>query len=183
MSSADLNKVFGAGLVALLFAVTIGIFINKMWDGGHHGPVEHHYAYPVEVAGAGEATAAAAPEEQKPLAPLLAAASPADGEKQAKKCIACHSFDKGGPTKVGPNLWGVVGGKTAHVEGFAYSDSMASMGSTWDFEKLNAFLTNPKGMVPKTKMTFAGIAKAEDRAALLVWLNQQSDSPLPLPAN
>lgn len=184
MSSADLNKVFGAGLIALLFAVTIGIFINKVWDGGHHGPVEHHYAYPVEVEGAGQAAAAAAePEQLKPVGPLLAAADVANGKKLSGRCAACHTFEKGGAARVGPNLWGVIGGKTAHADGFAYSSAMAGMNSTWDFEKLNAFLANPKGVVPGTKMTFAGIAKAEDRAALIAWLNQQSDSPLPLPAN
>ncbi|MBM3558626.1 MAG: cytochrome c family protein [Alphaproteobacteria bacterium] len=184
MSSADLNKVFGAGLIALLFAVTIGIFINKVWDGGHHGPVERHYAYPVEVAGGAQAaTAAAAPEELAPVAALLASADVAAGKKLSSRCAACHSFEKGGATKIGPNLWGVVGGKTAHVDGFSYSSGMAGMAGTWDFETLNAFLANPKGVVPGTKMTFAGITKAQDRAALLAWLNQQSDSPLALPAN
>ena len=184
MSSADLNKVFGAGLIALLVAVTIGIFINKLWDGGHHGPVERHYAYPVEVEGAGQtATAAAAPEQLKPVGPLLAAADVANGKKLSGRCAACHTFEKGAAARVGPNLWGVIGGDMAHAEGFAYSSAMTAQEGRWDFEKLNTFLANPKAMVPGTKMTFAGLAKAEDRAALIAWLNQQSDSPLPLPAN
>ena len=99
----------------------------------------------------------------------------------SRACASCHSFEKGGAAKVGPNLWGVIGGPHGHQEGFAYSDAMKNTPGNWDFEGLNHFLLNPKSYISGTKMNFAGIKKDEDRANLIAWLNTQSDSPQPLP--
>jgi cytochrome c len=113
---------------------------------------------------------------------LLKAADPANGKKIAAKCSICHTFDKGAAAKVGPNLWDVVGGPHAHMEGFAYSDAMKALhDQTWTFEALNTFITDPKAAVPGTKMAFAGIKKAEDRAAVIAFLRSLSDNPKPLP--
>jgi cytochrome c len=131
------------------------------------------------------AGAAPAAEEEAagpaPIAPLLASADPAAGEKAAKACASCHSFEKGGAAKVGPNLWGVVGNKHGHMEGFAYSSAITGKEGNWDYEALNQFLANPKGYAPGTKMTFAGVKKDQERANIIAWLRNQSDSPPPLP--
>ena len=130
---------------------------------------------------------AAAPAQQQAAAPaedavkLIAAADPAAGEKVAGKCKACHSFGKGESNRVGPNLWGVVGGPSAHKDDYSYDDAVKNLKITWTFENLDKFLTSPKALAPGTKMTFPGLPKAQDRANLLRWLRDQSDSPVPLP--
>ncbi|MCA0255570.1 MAG: cytochrome c family protein [Proteobacteria bacterium] len=131
-------------------------------------------------------TAAATTEQAAPktLPELLASADAAAGQAVFKKCAACHDASSGGPNKVGPNLYGVVGRPVASHEGFAYSDGMKAHAGTvpaWTFEKLNAYLTDPKKEVPGNKMAFAGLKKDVDRANLLAWLNSQSASPQPLP--
>lgn len=125
------------------------------------------------------ASAKAAPEVD--FKTLMAQADPAAGEKVFNKCKACHDAEKGGPNKVGPNLWGVVGGPTAHKGDFSYSAGLAGKHGTWTYEDLNAFLTNPKEYIPGTKMTFAGLSKAEDRANVIAYLRSNSDNPPPLP--
>lgn len=113
---------------------------------------------------------------------MIATADPAAGEKIAAKCKACHDFSNAEKNKVGPHLWGVIGRNHAAVEGFAYSDAMKSMADKpWNFEELDHFLTKPKDYAPGTKMSFPGLPKAADRAALLRWLRDQSSSPVPLP--
>ena len=113
---------------------------------------------------------------------MIATADPAAGEKVAAKCKACHDLSNAEKNKVGPHLWGVVGRSHAAVADFAYSDVMKGMaGKPWTFEDLDHFLTKPKEYAPGTKMTFPGLPKAADRAALLRWLRDQSDSPAPLP--
>ena len=124
-----------------------------------------------------------AAEAEKPIAFYLASADPAKGANVFKKCAACHNADKGGGNALGPNLWGVLGepvGQGAH--GFAFSDALKSKGGAWDWDNLSEWLHNPKKFAPGTKMTFAGLSKPEDRADVIAYLNQQSDSPRPLPA-
>jgi cytochrome c len=142
-----------------------------------NAPVEQGAA-PAQPEGAGAPAAAPAGED---AVKLIAAADPKAGEKVAAKCKACHDFTKGGPNKVGPNLWGVVGGPSAHKEDFNYDDAIKNLKITWDFAHLDQFLTNPKKFAPGTKMAFPGLPKAQDRANLLRWLRDQSDSPVPLP--
>ena len=104
------------------------------------------------------------------------------GETVAKKCAACHNFEKGGPNKVGPNLWDIVGAKHAHKDDYSYSDAIKGMADKeWSYADLDAFLTAPKAYAPGTKMTFPGIKKPEDRAAVITYLRSLSDSPKPLP--
>lgn len=111
----------------------------------------------------------------------LASADTAAGAKTARACNACHSFDKGGPNKVGPNLYGVVGADIASHEGYKYSDALAGKEGEWSYENLSAFLTAPKDWAPGTKMSFAGVKKPEDLANLIAYLREQSDNPPPLP--
>ena len=116
-----------------------------------------------------------------PMAPLLAAASVESGKKLARKCALCHTFKKGGPHKIGPNLWDVVGADKARWENFSYSAALASVGGSWGYEELNSFVAKPGAYIPGTRMTFNGLKKLEDRADLIAYLRTFSDSPRPLP--
>ena len=108
----------------------------------------------------------------------------AAGEKVAKKCKACHTFDEGGKNKAGPPLWNIVNRPVAAVEDFKYSQAMkdyADGGTAWTYAELDAFLAAPKKHVPKTKMAFSGLRKDADRAAMLAYLRSLSSDPAPLP--
>ena len=114
---------------------------------------------------------------------LLATADVAAGEQAAHPCIVCHTFKKGEPNKVGPNLWNVVGGPRAHLDGFNYSDALKDMHTQkWTYDALDQWLTNPRKFAPSTKMPFAGISDAQTRANLIAWLRTLSDNPIDLPA-
>ena len=99
----------------------------------------------------------------------------------AKKCIGCHSVSKGGDNKIGPALWGVIGRKVGSISDYKYSKAMSGFDKNWDFEAMNNFLIKPKDYVKGNKMAFAGISKEKDRASLILYLNEQNGSPLPLP--
>jgi cytochrome c len=143
---------------------------------------QHASTMPMQEKAGGEAPAAEAPAAPVDIVPLIAAADAAAGEKVFGKCKACHTVAKGGPNGVGPNLWNVVGGPHAHIEGFSYSAAMAGMhDKKWTYEELNTFLAEPKAYAPGTKMTFAGLKKPEERAAVIAFLRNHADSPLPLP--
>lgn len=161
-----------AGIVALGGAIVSGMYFQA----DKHAHVEKP-GFVLE-GGAEEGGAAAGPD----LGTLLASADPAAGEKVFAKCAACHTINQGGANGIGPNLYGVVGeGIGQGAGGFAFSDALKSVGGSWDFDKLNAWLTSPKAFAPGTKMTFAGLSKPEDRANLIVYLNSQG-SNVPLPA-
>lgn len=117
-----------------------------------------------------------------PIATLLASADPAKGAEVFKKCAACHTITQGGANGIGPNLWGTLGEEIGHGKGgFAFSDALAKVGGSWDFDKMSQWLTSPRKFAPGTKMTFAGLGNAQDRANLLAYMNSQG-SNLPLPA-
>jgi cytochrome c len=169
--SMEFNKLLAAILVAGIVAMLAGFVAKKLV----HPHLLAENAFHVEVAEAASAggDAVAAPAMAEPVTELMAAADAARGEKLAKVCAACHTFDQGGPNRIGPNLSGVFGGPKAHAPDFAYSDAMKNKGGTWTEDDLNTFLWNPKKFVPGTKMTFVGIKKPEDRAALIKWLETQ----------
>tara|TARA_B100000315_G_scaffold206202_1_gene200483 strand:- start:7 stop:552 length:546 start_codon:yes stop_codon:yes gene_type:complete len=112
---------------------------------------------------------------------LLASADAAAGQKAFKKCKACHTTKKGGKNKVGPNLWDIVGRAKAVTSGYKFSSALAGLGGNWSYQDLDGFMANPKGFAKGTKMTFAGVKKAQARAALLLYLRSLSDQPKPLP--
>jgi len=126
--------------------------------------------------------AAAGPAKVESLGELLAAASPEDGKKVAKKCLSCHVFDPGAPHKIGPNLTQTVGAEKGKKAGFTYSAAFAKLSGAWTYQDLDTFLTKPSAFAPGTKMTFAGLPKAKDRAAVIAYLASLTKSPPPFPA-
>lgn len=163
--------VLGAGIVALGATIITGEMFRAERPEKMGYPIEG-----VEVEGEGGEAGAV------PIETLLASADPAAGEKVFAKCAACHNATKGGANGIGPNLWGAFGKAHGHVPGFAYSDALKAVPGVWDWKSMDAWLTSPRKYAPGTKMTFAGLGKGEDRANLMAYLNQQSDSPLPMPA-
>ena len=165
--SPQMNNLFAAVLIAGVVAMLSGFVAHIVY---HPKELEQD-AYPVEVVevAAGGAPAAAAVAD--PIGDLMATADVAQGEKLFKVCAACHTIDAGGKNLVGPNLAGIVGAKHAHMAGFAYSDAMkAKGGEAWTVDALNEFIWNPKKTIAGTKMSYAGMKKAEDRAALIKYL-------------
>ena len=121
-------------------------------------------------------------EPEQPIETLLAKASVEKGQATAKQCAACHTFEKGGPNRVGPNLWNIVGSDRGEGRGgFNFSAAMKGKGGKWTFDELNKFLANPRQYIPGTAMTYAGISKAEQRADVIDYLHTLSDNPVPLP--
>ena len=181
MDSFEFNKMAGAVLGTAL--VVFGL--KELAGVIYHSELPAKPGYAIEVAEAatgGEATGGGETAKVS-LGTLLASADATKGAAAAKACAACHDFTKGGPNKVGPNLWDVVERAPGSHEGFSYSDAMkAKSGEKWTYEALNQFITAPKEVVPGTKMAFGGLKKDQTRADVLAYLATLSDAPKPFPA-
>ncbi len=178
METTDSNKIALALMATLLGTMALGIFTNAIY--APTKPAKPGFELPGGGAEGGPAKAAAA-APAVPLPQLLAKADVAKGQAATKVCQSCHSFDKGGPAKVGPPLYGVIGRPVASIAGFAYSDGMKALGGDWDYEKVFTFLTKPAALVKGTKMTYPGESDDQKRADILAYLQTLSDSPVPFP--
>ena len=179
MDSFEINKLVAAVLMVALLVIGIG----KLSDVIFHveKPEKPGYAVDVEEVTTVSTSTKASVEEKVDIAALMAMGDVTIGEKVFKKCAACHSIVKGGKNNIGPALYNVVGRKTGVVSDYKYSKALASYDKEWTFEELNGYLIKPAKWVKGTKMAFAGLRKEKDRASVIKYLNQNSDSPLPLP--
>ncbi len=169
---------------AFLGVAVIVMTMSMISDALFHAEVPETFGYQIAEAEGSAPVEAAVEEEIASIAPLLASADASAGETVFKKCSSCHNVVDGGANKVGPNLWAILGATPGSVADFKYSSAMVAYGETgepWGFESLNKFLLKPKDYIKGTSMGFAGLSKEADRANLLVYLNDQSGSPLPFP--
>ena len=177
MDSFELNKILGAVLGTCLVLLALNITAGALF--APHTPEKPGYEIAVQEEH-GAKPGEQAPAEE-PLPVRLASADVPRGETSSKKCAACHTFGKGEPNRVGPNLWGIVGRQKASEAGFNYSAAMKAQKGNWTLEDLDHYLANPRALVPGTNMTFAGIPRGKERADLLAFLNTKADNPAPLP--
>jgi cytochrome c len=178
MDSFELNKIMGALLGTCLVLMVTSFAAQAIFS-----PVKPAKpGYDIAVKEEESAGPKAADTPSEPIEKLLQTASVEKGSAAAKKCAACHSFEKGGPNRVGPNLFGVVNEKIGEGRGgFNFSAAMKGKGGEWTFDALNKFIANPKGYVPGTAMGFAGIQKDSERADVIAYLASLADTPVPLP--
>jgi cytochrome c len=175
------NKIAAAIILALVLAWVAGTLAESLVS--PKPLAKNAFVVDTSAVASASTTTAATPQGPAPIGPLLAVADADAGQKTAKVCATCHSFGKGEPAKMGPNLYGIVGLMHAHMEGFSYSDAMKALhDKPWTFEELNEFLYSPRTHIPGTKMSFAGIKSDSDRANVIAWLRTLSDSPVALPA-
>jgi len=179
MDSFEINKIVAAVLMVALLVIGIG----KLSDVIFHveKPETPGYAVEVEQVSTASSSTTIAVDEKVDIAALMAMGDIASGEKIFKKCAACHSIIKGGKNAIGPALYNVVGRKVGSVEDYKYSKALAAYEKEWTLEELNGYLTKPAKWIKGTKMAFAGLRKEADRASVIKYLNENSDSPVPLP--
>ena len=180
MDSFEINKIVAAILMVALLIIGIGklsdviFYVEKPKKPGYSVKVE-------QVVTASTQTSSETAEKKIDIAALMAMGDLATGEKVFKKCAACHSIVKGGKNNIGPALYNVVGRKIGAVSDYKYSKALSEYGKNWTFEELNGYLIKPAKWIKGTKMAFAGLRKEKDRASVILYLNKNSDNPLPLP--
>ena len=167
-----------------MLALVLILGINKITDSLYYVEKPEKSAYQVDgasqVASVSSAVSSDEAEESGNIMAIFASTSAADGAKIFKKCAACHSIAQGGGNKIGPALWGVVGRKSGAISDYKYSKAMAAHGKIWTFDEMNGFLIKPKNWVKGTKMSFAGLKNETERAAVILYMNENSGNPLPI---
>ena len=175
-----MNKI----IVSIVFAIILVLGINKVTDVIFYIEKPEKSAYQVAnvttVASTTSSETSSVSSESDNIMALFASTSAAEGAKVFKKCAACHSITEGGGNKIGPALWGVLGRSAGSIPDYKYSKAMAAFSKNWSFEEMNGFLIKPKDWIKGTKMSFAGLKKAKDRAAVILYMNENTNSPLPL---
>ena len=174
-----MNKI----IVSIVLAVILVLVINKITDVIYYVEKPEKSAYQVTITTTASTTTTEKNSEDIDsgnIMTLFASTSVDDGAKVFKKCTACHSIAQGGGNKIGPALWGVLGRKAGSISDYKYSKAMAAHGKTWSFDEMNSFLIKPKDWIKGTKMSFAGLKNAKDRAAVILYMNENTDNPLPL---
>ena len=175
-----MNKI----IVSIVLAVILILGINKITDAIFYVEKPEKSAYQIAsittVASTTSDEESSANSESGNIMALFASTNAAEGAKIFKKCAACHSITEGGANKIGPALWGVLGRPAGSVLGYKYSKAMAAHGKNWALEEMNGFLTKPKDWLKGTKMTFTGLKNEKDRAAVILYMNKNTDNPLPL---
>ena len=179
MDSFEINKI----VAAILMVALLIIGISKISDIIFHVDQPKKPGYVVEIEQVETASIAteATTEDKVDIVALMAMGDVASGEKIFKKCAACHSINKGGKNNIGPALYNVVGRKVGAINDYKYSKALSEYDKEWTFEELNGYLIKPAKWIKGTKMAFAGLRKEKDRASVILYLNQNSDNPLPLP--
>ena len=177
MDSFEINKIIAAVLVTILL-----IFgIEKISDIVFHVEKPAVEGYKVEVKLASTSSTEENSESQVDISALLALGNIEDGKKIFKKCAACHSINADGGNKIGPKLWNVIFRPVGSIVDYKYSKALSSYGKEWTWEEMNGFLIKPSKWIKGNKMGFAGLKKEEDRASVILYLNENSDNPIPLP--
>ena len=172
-----MNKI----IASIILAVILVLGINKITDIIFLVEKPEKSAYQgTSVSTTTETTSESSSAGSGDIMALLTSASVSDGEKVFKKCAACHSIAKGGGNKIGPALWGVLGRQAGSISDYKYSKAMTTHGKIWSFNEMNSFLKKPKDWIKGTKMSFIGLKSEKDRAAVLLYMNKKTDSPLPL---
>ena len=174
-----MNKI----IVSIVFAIILVLGINKVADVIFYVEKPEKSIQVTSVATVASTTSAETSSENSEsgnIMALFASTSAANGAKVFNKCLACHSIGKGGPNKIGPNIFGVLNRKAGSVSGYKYSKAMVAFGKSWSVEEMDGFLTKPRDWVKNTKMSFVGLKNAKDRAAVILYMNENTDSPLPL---
>ncbi len=179
MDSFEINKVVAAVLMVALLIIGIGKISSLIFH--VEKPKTPGYAIEVEQVANTTESSTKASEEKIDIAAIMAMGDADSGKIVFKKCAACHSIEKGGKNKIGPALYNVVGRKVGGVSDYKYSKALAGYEKSWTFEELNGFLLKPAKWIKGTKMAYAGLRKDADRASVIKYLNQNSDSPQPLP--
>ena len=179
MDSFEINKIVAAVLLVALLIIGISKLSNLIFY--VEKPKVPGYAVEVEQVSSSVMSSEEKEVEKVDIVALMALGDVTSGEKIFKKCAACHSIDKGGANKIGPALYNVVGRKVGGVVEYKYSKALSEYGKEWNFEELNGFLIKPSKWIKGTKMAYAGLRKDADRASVIKYLNQNSDSPQPLP--
>ena len=179
MDSFEVNKIIAAVLLVALLVIGIGEIADVVFI--IEKPEKAGYKVELPDTENSSQSVKAAEVEEVDISALLALGTVEHGEKVFKKCTACHVVNKGGANKIGPVLYGVLGRKVAAISDYKYSKAMASYDKNWTFEEMNGYLRKPQSYIKGTKMAFAGLRKEKDRASVILYLNKNSDNPLPLP--